>query len=135
MNDYEHAEQVALFDWAKVMEPHLPEIKLLYAIPNGGKRDKRTAGKLKEEGVKAGILDLCLPVPRQGYHGYYIELKVVYPDGTKNDLSEGQAWWLRNLRRQGYKAEVFWGWGLAAASILDYLTEKSYAGGLQEIPY
>lgn len=34
---------------------------LIFAIPNGGKRGKREAQKLKAEGVVPGIPDLCVP--------------------------------------------------------------------------
>lgn len=52
------------------------ELALLHHIPNGGARSKATAGRLKAEGVKAGIPDICLPVPKNGYGALYIELKV-----------------------------------------------------------
>jgi len=52
-----------------------PEVALLHAIPNGDWRGPRVAQKLKAEGVLPGIPDLCLPVPRGGYHGMYLELK------------------------------------------------------------
>lgn len=39
----------------------------MFAIPNGGARSKATAGKLKAEGVVAGVADLILLVPRFGF--------------------------------------------------------------------
>jgi hypothetical protein len=71
----EHDEQVNLFHWADIMSPQYPELALLHAIPNGGKRNINVARKLKEEGQKAGVPDICLPVPRGEYHGLYIEMK------------------------------------------------------------
>lgn len=64
----EHWEQVQLFEWSE----NLPELKLMHAIPNGGKRDIRVALKLKEEGVKPGVPDIFLPLSRGGKHGLYI---------------------------------------------------------------
>ena len=49
--------------------------KMLFAIPNGGARSKATAGKLKAEGVVAGVADLCLAIGRGGYGALYIEMK------------------------------------------------------------
>ena len=71
----EGAEQRALFAWAKLNERSHPELALLHAIPNGGKRNPREAANLKAQGVKAGVPDICLPVPRGGCASLYIELK------------------------------------------------------------
>lgn len=48
-----------------------PELALLHHIPNGGTRDAVEAKHLKQQGVKSGVPDLCLPVPRGQYHGLY----------------------------------------------------------------
>ena len=53
---YETLEQQALFDWAKISG--IPDLDLLHAIPNGGHRNKATAGRLKAEGVKRGVPDI-----------------------------------------------------------------------------
>jgi hypothetical protein len=77
----EHDEQSTLIQWAKFTEHELPELKLLHAIPNGGWRHKATAARLKREGLKPGIPDLCLPVPRGQWHGCYIEMKSIVCKG------------------------------------------------------
>ena len=67
----EHAHQVALFCWLATMLPRYPEVKWIYAIPNGGKRDPITANKLKSEGVKSnsnGVPDGADACP----HGFLI---------------------------------------------------------------
>jgi hypothetical protein len=71
----EHAHQTALFCWIASIVGKYPEAKWIFAIPNGGNRDPVTAARLKAEGVKSGISDICLPFARQGYHGFYIEMK------------------------------------------------------------
>ena len=71
----ESAEQSALFAWASQVSFSYPALRLLYAIPNGGARNKITAAILKREGVRAGVPDICLPVPSGAYHALYIELK------------------------------------------------------------
>lgn len=71
----EHDEQVALFQWAAWCVNVVPELALMFAIPNGGKRSIGTARKLKAEGVKAGVPDIFLPVARHGYNGLFIEMK------------------------------------------------------------
>jgi hypothetical protein len=96
-----------------------PELALLFAVPNGGHRDIRVAAKLKAEGVKAGVPDMCLPVPRGQFHGLWIELKA-----GKNTASTEQKWWLTELRACGHRAEVCRGWEAAARVIVDYLEQR-----------
>lgn len=112
----ESEEQQALFEWAEMMQFRYPELCLLYHVPNGGKRDKGTARKLKKEGVKSGVPDLCLPVPKGRYHGLYIELKTQH-----GVASENQNNWLDALTKQGYKACVCHGWVAASTEIESYL--------------
>lgn len=115
----ESIEQIYLFRWAAYQEGKYPELELMYHIPNGGKRDISTAKRLKAEGVKAGVPDICLPAPKGKYHGLYIELKA----GT-NKTSENQDKWLKMLRKQGYCTAVSYGWEEAAKVILKYLNER-----------
>lgn len=49
--------------------------RLLFHIPNGGKRTKIEAGRFKAMGVLPGIPDLFFSYPNKGYHGMYIEMK------------------------------------------------------------
>ena|SRR6478735_6674470 len=50
----------------------LPPRALVFAVPNGGSRDKREAAKLKWQGVLAGVPDLIVLIDRQCFG---IELK------------------------------------------------------------
>src|SRR5262245_64718583 len=77
----EHAHQRAFFCaisspefCPESLRPPIPA-RLCFAIPNGGARDVITAGRLKAEGVRAGVPDVCLPVARAGYHGLFLEVK------------------------------------------------------------
>ena len=71
-----------------------------HAIPNGGGRSKAEAGRLKSEGVKAGVSDVFVAYPVAHWHGLYIEMK--RPDG--GTLSEEQRRWLAESERLGYLA-------------------------------
>ncbi len=113
--DHEHQEQVKLFEWAS----YIPELELLFAIPNGGARHIVVAKKLKAEGVKAGVPDICLPVPTADYNGLFIELKA-----KGGALSENQLWWIGRLNTIGYKAVKCNGFEEAKQVILDYLSMK-----------
>lgn len=112
----EHDEQVALFEWAALCTGRWPEIELLHAIPNGGHRHVAVARKMKAEGVKAGVPDLCLPVARGGYHGLYIELK-----HGRNTVTAEQEEWLNALSDQGYYAATAYEFDGASEMIEAYL--------------
>lgn len=112
----EGVEQASLFRWATLASGTIPELELLYHIPNGGKRDIATARRLKAEGVKAGVPDLCLPVARGEYHGLYIELKA-----GKNKTTKNQDEWLTRLMAQGYCVAVCYGWESASKTLTEYL--------------
>jgi len=117
--DLEHQEQVALFRWVRFRVQRWPELELLHAIPNGGDRHPAVAAKLKAEGVKAGVPDICLPVARGRHHGLYIELKA-----GKNGASPVQRQWIAALRAHGYRAEVCRGWEAAARLIVEHLEQE-----------
>lgn len=118
----EEAHQIALFSWVERVRARYPLLKWLFAIPNGGHRHKATAGKLKAQGVKAGVLDLHLPVPRGNFHGLWIEMKKPASPGSRAGItSREQREWIAFLREQGYRVEVAFGWEAAAEILKDYL--------------
>jgi hypothetical protein len=71
----EHLEQVELFRRLDAEGYDMPELRQAYAVPNGGKRGRLTAKKMKAEGVRAGELDINLDLARGGYHGLRLEMK------------------------------------------------------------
>lgn len=62
----EHDEQAGFVQWFRARWPRV----VIFAIPNGGKRDIRTAKKLNREGVTPGIPDLYIPA-----WGIWVEMK------------------------------------------------------------
>lgn len=112
----ESVEQQALFRWAAFAAGKYPELRLLYHVPNEGKRSQWTGARMRSEGLKSGVPDLCLPVARSGYHGLYIELKAGKNKPTANQLA-----WLEALEAQGYKTAVCYGWEAAKTVIENYL--------------
>ena len=115
----EAQEQEALFRWAAYERMTHPELSLLYHIPNGGARDARTGARLKAQGVRPGVPDICLPVPRGNYAALYIELK--RRDGGR--VSEDQRAWIDALNRAGNRAVICRGWDEARKAVEDYLRE------------
>lgn len=118
----EDDEQAALFSWASVKANSGYMTRLLFAIPNGGKRNPREAVRMKLAGVKSGVPDMFLPVARNGLHGLWIELKRPIVKGeAKPVVSAEQKYWIEQLREQGYRAEVCYGWIEAKTLIEEYL--------------
>lgn len=107
----------------------IPELKFLHHIPNGGSRGDTAksaaiaGGRLKAEGVKAGVWDLCWPLKRNGYSGLYIEMK--RPDLKKeNNFSAGcskeQLEFGDFIYEQDFMIAVCYDWLEAAKVLEDY---------------
>lgn len=114
----EAQEQAQLIKWAQecIELDIYPELIMLYAVPNGGKRNKIEAVNLKRQGVVPGVPDLCLAVPKGKYHGLYIEMKV-HPNKTTAEQEK----WLKNLSFYGYAVKVCYGYVAARTAIEHYL--------------
>lgn len=118
-NGSEDGAQSALFCWAAINVNVYPDLKWLFAIPNGGFRDKITASKLKATGVKSGVLDICLPIKRGIYSGLFIEMK-----RGKNKPSAEQKEWIDFLPTQGFGVIVCYSWESARDIIISYLEHE-----------
>ena len=99
--DREGQEQAALMREIELRYPAVFE--LIYHVPNGGHRHIKVAVKLKEQGVKAGVPDLVLPMARGGYFGLYIEFKATIDPAP---VSASQHAYISRLTQQGYLAIV-----------------------------
>lgn len=107
---------IALWQWAA----HTPIARdYLYHIPNGGTRNKREAGRLKSMGVKAGVSDYHLPVPRGWFHGLYLEMKAPKPYPSRVQVSQRD--WGEVVQRQGHAFYIVYGVDQAKAVIRWYL--------------
>jgi hypothetical protein len=113
----EHVEQRALVTWAALQSKTIRELESLFSVPNGAHVSKAQAGKLKSEGLKAGVPDLFLAIPRHGYAGMFVEMKRV----TGGVVSEAQKEWHRRLAGNGYHVVVCKGFDHAKEEILNYL--------------
>lgn len=113
----EHDEQKALFSWLAVMEHKYPELAFVFAVPNSAKRNPKTAQYMKSEGMKAGVPDIVIPIPRGRFHGMFVEMK--RRKGGK--ISVEQNAWLQGLYDLGYYAVICYGWDEARSEIENYL--------------
>lgn len=104
----EHAEAVRFFRVVSLHEAAHPDLQLLYAVPNGGLRNKVVAAKMRAEGQRPGVPDYCWPRRSAcgSFAGLYIELK--RQKGGR--LADEQRKFLDGVRAQGYRAERADGW-------------------------
>ena len=116
MTAREHYDQARVVAWAGALAGRVPELWMLYAIPNAARRSARQGAWMKAEGLRRGVPDLCLAVPSQGYHGLYIEMKA---EGGR--LTQDQKDWLAQLAQHGYKAVRCVGADEAILTIAQYL--------------
>lgn len=151
----EHAHQRALFAWANMACLHglnaanddksylkaghaaaytdlgLVQLKWLHAIHNQGHGDAIRGSKAKAEGVKAGILDINLPISAtvdtgktdvelnriwKTYHSFYIEMKV----GNNKPTAE-QLEFIEYCKANNIAHAVCYSWQEARDAILKYL--------------
>lgn len=127
INPTEHQEQVTLFRVAErfrhlYMIPDRPEesyLDYMFAVPNGAPMSLKQRLWMMAEGLKPGVLDVWLMVPRGGYHGLIVEMK------TKTGrVSKDQKRWLSFQRSRGYRVEVCRGREEAWEVIKEYMEGK-----------
>lgn len=130
----EDNEQRALVQWAAVSQLHNPPHPsarmigdYLFAIPNGGKRNRTEAARMNGLGVKAGVSDLLLPVARGGHFGLWIEMKkpracFAGQAAVERAVSAAQQTWGSRMVACGYHFEVCYGWDEARVVIEQYLS-------------
>jgi hypothetical protein len=137
----EHQHQSDLFQWVDLQMNAYPELRFFHAIPNGAKlpytrrqdgtRFSRQAVYLKREGLRSGVPDTCLPVPRGSYNGLYIEMKT-----EKGKPTEEQLAFLTFLNSQGYFACLCHGFQ-AAITVLEWylnLPKPAHAPPSSQVP-
>lgn len=94
----------ACMEWVAFSRAAHPRLKWMIHVPNGGKRPRGEAGKMKALGVKKGVLDILLPRPSPSlrWNGLAIELKA--PNSGR--LSQDQAEWLEAHAEDGWLVGV-----------------------------
>lgn len=123
----EHDDQVAFVTWAREHRTVFPELRNLFAVPNGaklpytvnanGERHSRQGVHLRAEGLEAGVPDLLLAVARCGYHGLFLEMKRKGNKPTAEQLD-----WHARLKAEGYAVVIPYSAEEARDYTLAYLT-------------
>lgn len=113
----EEVEGINLMKRIAVQPPAARDLmQRIYHTPNGGRRGMREAKLFKAQGVRSGVPDYCLPLPRGEFHGLYIELKAA--DGA---LEKEQRAELERLVADGYCACCAWTAEAAYRALAGYL--------------
>jgi len=111
----ESEQQIAYFNWCRVMAGSDSRLGTIFAVPNGGYRSKATGGRMKSEGLKAGVWDIFIPIQMGQHCGMWIEMKA-----GKNRLTPGQ-FAFRNTVGDAYRWKVCYSWHDAVEATCDYL--------------
>jgi hypothetical protein len=114
----EHIDQVKVVQHFRAFYPDI----IIAAIPNGGDRTASERVRLHSEGVLAGMPDLCVLEPKNGFHALFVEMK------TKAGVVSGKQSAVNlQLNAKGYRAVVARSAAEAIKTIEEYLngnTEK-----------
>lgn len=105
-----------LIEWIK-LHPQLRAFsKFIMHFPNEGQRTHSFGNLMKSFGMRAGVSDLFIALPRGQYHGAWIELK-----SRKGRLSELQIEFLNDMDSQNYYATVCYSLEEAMMVITNYI--------------
>jgi hypothetical protein len=122
----EHQIQCAIVDWCSKNRSGIVAFGLarstewisdfLVKIPNEGKRSWFIGKVMKKEGLKKGVSDLFLALPRREKCGLWIEVKSKY-----GKLTNEQSTWLELMYKLNYGIAVINSVDEGIQAIKDYL--------------
>ena len=116
---YEHDIQAAFVRICRLHENIYPALRLMFAVPNGQKRDIRIARILQAEGARPGVPDIILPAARHGHHGFAIEFKRPGEKPTKTQIDYHAL-----MIFEGWKVEVHTDADRAWQAMRSYLSDS-----------
>ena len=112
----EDIAQINLINWFKYNFPQYKED--IAHVANQRTCSPMEGRLLKKLGVQKGFSDIFIAIPKNGYHGLFLELKV-----GKNKPTKEQQEFLDRKIELGYAAVCVWGWEAARDFIVEYLKE------------
>ena len=98
--------------------PQIPD-KLLFSVPNGGRRDKFTGGIMKRTGAKRGVADVIMLIPNKYHNCLCLEFKTDIGKQSKEQIE-----FQRQIERVGGKYEIIRSANDAINVISEYLNKK-----------
>jgi hypothetical protein len=113
--------QAAFFEWWELWATsHRIPARLCFAVPNGGHRHAAVAGKLKAQGVRAGVPDVFLMIPAGGFHALILEFK---REGEKVRRGSEQEAFIDEARLRSYNVLVVHSTEQAMKIVMAYLSD------------
>ena len=112
----EHIDQVKVVQHFRAFYPDV----IIAAIPNGGDRTASERVRLHSEGVLAGMPDLCVLEPKNGFHALFVEMKT-----KAGVVSAKQSDVNLQLNAKGYRSVVARSAADAIKTIEEYLNGQS----------
>lgn len=110
--------QSEFFAKCELIFPNIPD-KLLFAVPNGGSRNKLEAINLKRQGLKRGVADTILLMPRGGYASLCLEFKT-----EKGEQSDDQKEFQQQATENGSKYVIVRSVNEAISEVKNYLKQS-----------
>ncbi len=114
----EYFEMVAIFDWIRFNQDLA---RKSFHCPNEAKRSPRLGAMMKRMGMLAGVSDIFIAKPKNGFHGFFIEVKAKDAKGKYGKPTESQIRFIEDMREEGYRGEFANGADAAIGLIKDYL--------------
>lgn len=109
----EQIEHIKLMDWVRSKSHIHP---FVFHIGNERKTSVQQGKLLKRMGIKAGVSDLFIGIPRGEWHGMFLELKA-----GKNKPTKAQELFMQDFASQGYYCVWCQGFEEAKKLILEYV--------------
>jgi hypothetical protein len=110
----ESRHQTVFVRWFKGYFPQYQY--LIMSLPNGQNVGPRIGQRLKDMGQLKGAPDLFLAIPRNGFHGLFIEMKA-----SKGRATPEQKQVHAHLKEQGYAVHICYSDDEAVAVTSEYL--------------
>lgn len=115
----EELQQIAFFDYCRLVSAQHSAWRLAYHIPNESKASIQRRITLARAGLKKGMPDIHIPVANEKYHSLFIEMKV-----KPNKASPHQVEMMCDLIAQGNYACICWSASEAIEVVAKYIDNK-----------
>jgi hypothetical protein len=125
----EDAHQAAFFATLVGRARQNEKLRWVFAVPNGGQRDRVSAGIMVATGTRKGVWDVCLPFPSGKYPFGFIEFKrEKYRHQNNGGLSDFQVEFGRHLKENHAWFAVVYSYTEALTALDKYLEGRSFYG-------